>query len=102
MYIMDSDNTALQRRLEMRRVFYSFLLVALAVLFLEAIAFASGSEASSVALTSGFEDQTGVAITIYNVNLGLVKDQREIKLPKRCWLNIATISARHALCSIRM
>ena len=66
----------------MRRVFYSFLLVALAVLFLEAIAFASGSEASSVALTSGFEDQTGVAITIYNVNLGLVKDQREIKLPK--------------------
>ena len=66
----------------MRRVFHSFLLVALAVLFLETIAFASGSESSPVALTSGLEDQTGVAITIYNVNLGLVKDQREIKLPK--------------------
>ncbi|MBI4690640.1 MAG: DUF4139 domain-containing protein [Nitrospirae bacterium] len=31
-------------------------------------------------ISSGLEDQTGVAITIYNVNLGLVKDQREIKL----------------------
>jgi hypothetical protein len=75
-------NTALQRRLGMRRVFYSFLLVSLAALFLGAVAFASSVEASSVALTSGLEDQTGVAITIYNVNLGLVKDQREIKLPK--------------------
>jgi hypothetical protein len=33
-------------------------------------------------LSSGVEDQTGVAITIYNVNLGLVKDEREIKIPK--------------------
>jgi hypothetical protein len=32
-------------------------------------------------LSTGLEDQKGVAITIYNVNLGLVKDQREIKLP---------------------
>jgi len=29
---------------------------------------------------SGLEDQTGVALTVYNVNLGLVKDIREIKL----------------------
>ncbi|HET6365134.1 MAG TPA: DUF4139 domain-containing protein [Nitrospirota bacterium] len=28
------------------------------------------------------DDQTGVALTIYNVNLGLVKDQRQIKLFK--------------------
>lgn len=32
--------------------------------------------------STGIEDQTGVAITIYNVNLGLVKDQRDIKLPE--------------------
>ena len=33
-------------------------------------------------VTSGLEDQKGVAVTIYNVNLGLVKDQREIRLEK--------------------
>lgn len=31
-------------------------------------------------IASGAEDQKGVALTIYNVNLGLVKDQREIRL----------------------
>jgi len=31
-------------------------------------------------LSTGIEDQTGLAVTIYNVNLGLVKDQREIRL----------------------
>ena len=31
-------------------------------------------------ITSGADDQKGVALTIYNVNLGLVKDQREIRL----------------------
>ncbi len=30
-------------------------------------------------ITSGTDDQKGVALTIYNVNLGLVKDQREIR-----------------------
>jgi len=34
------------------------------------------------ALSTGLEDQTGVAVTIYNVNLGLVKDQRELRLLK--------------------
>lgn len=33
-------------------------------------------------LSTTLEDQKGVAVTIYNVNLGLVKDQREIKLPQ--------------------
>ena len=33
-------------------------------------------------ISTGLEDQIGVAVTIYNVNLGLVKDQREIKLTK--------------------
>ncbi len=30
---------------------------------------------------TGLQDQTGIALTVYNANLGLVKDQREIKLP---------------------
>jgi hypothetical protein len=33
-------------------------------------------------LSTGLNDQIGMALTIYNVNLGLVKDQREIKLTK--------------------
>jgi hypothetical protein len=36
----------------------------------------------SSALSSTLDDQTGVSLTIYNVNLGLVKDQRSIKLHK--------------------
>jgi len=32
-------------------------------------------------LTTGLEDQAGVALTIYNVNLALVKDQRQTNLP---------------------
>ena len=32
-------------------------------------------------VSSVLNDQTGVALTIYNVNLGLVKDQRQIRLP---------------------
>jgi hypothetical protein len=43
---------------------------------------AAESKAISNAITTGLEDQTAVAITIYNVNLGLVKDQRQIKLQK--------------------
>ena len=37
---------------------------------------------TSNAIITGLEDQTAVAITIYNVNLGLVKDQRQINLQK--------------------
>ena len=40
------------------------------------------SKDKTSAITTGLEDQTAVAITIYNVNLGLVKDQRQIKLQK--------------------
>jgi hypothetical protein len=43
-------------------------------------AFMKNSEAG--VLSTGIEDQTGMAVTIYNVNLGLVKDQREIRLSK--------------------
>ena len=38
--------------------------------------------AKAESLSSGLGDQTGVAVTIYNVNLGLVKDQRLISLPQ--------------------
>ena len=33
-------------------------------------------------LSTGLEDQTAVAVTIYNVNLGLVKDLRRTAIPK--------------------
>lgn len=51
----------------------------------------SGSSSSLAALkssdtnaptTSTLDDQRSVSLTIYNVNLGLVKDLRQIKLPK--------------------
>ncbi len=42
----------------------------------------SEEDKKTVAVSTGLEDQTGVAVTIYNVNLGLVKDQRELKLKK--------------------
>ncbi len=39
-------------------------------------------EVKTPTTSSTLDDQTGVALTIYNVNLGLVKDQRAIKLFK--------------------
>ena len=46
------------------------------------ISFAAGNESDGAGiLSTGIEDQTGVALTVYNVNLGLVKDQRAIQLP---------------------
>jgi hypothetical protein len=74
----------MQRRPVMKKM---SLLFGLVVLFLLGIGYESspavekGSEKIG-ALSTGLEDQTGVAVTIYNVNLGLVKDQREIKLAK--------------------
>jgi hypothetical protein len=55
------------------------------VLFLIGIGYCSASSAEKKNIPSGtagstLDDQTGVALTIYNVNLGLVKDQRRIKL----------------------
>ncbi|MDH5769377.1 MAG: DUF4139 domain-containing protein [Nitrospirota bacterium] len=72
----------------------TYLLIALVVMFLVGIGYSAmavqekpepariENERKSKALSTGLEDQTGVALTIYNVNLGLVKDQREIKLLK--------------------
>ncbi len=44
-------------------------------------AFTAPASATPERLSSSEADQTGVALTIYNVNLGLVKDQRALKLP---------------------
>ena len=64
-----------------------YLVSVLAVLFLVGIGYCSASLAEKKDIKSGvaastLDDQTGVALTIYNVNLGLVKDQRQIKLFK--------------------
>lgn len=64
-----------------------YFLTALAVVFLVGIGYCTASsaekkETKNGAAASTLDDQTGVALTIYNVNLGLVKDQRQIKLFK--------------------
>ncbi len=59
---------------------HSVLFVA-ALLFFAAPA-AADERAAPKLLSSDGKDQTGVAVTIYNVNLGLVKDQRTIPLPQ--------------------
>jgi hypothetical protein len=64
-----------------------YLATVLAVLFLVSIGYCPVSSAEKKDVKSGtaastLDDQTGVALTIYNVNLGLVKDQRQIKLFK--------------------
>ena len=65
----------------MKRKFgYVFLAV---IICLVGIAFGAEKTASKTeSLSSSLADQSSVAVTIYNVNLGLVKDQRSINLPK--------------------
>jgi hypothetical protein len=68
----------------MSRKYYYIILAAL--LFVSIVwslptVSALGGESPDV-VTTGLRDQTGVAVTIYNVNLGLVKDQRKINLDK--------------------
>jgi hypothetical protein len=65
-----------------------YLITVLAFLFLAGIydnpvsATERKETASIGAAASTLDDQTGVALTIYNANLGLIKDQRQIKLFK--------------------
>ena len=66
---------------------FKYLSAVLAVLFFVSIGSPAVFSAEKTAnksntATSTLEDQTGVALTIYNVNLALVKDQRKIKLFK--------------------
>jgi hypothetical protein len=46
------------------------------------LSFAAPANGKQTVTTSTIDDQRSVALTIYNVNLGLVKDQRSLKLPK--------------------
>jgi hypothetical protein len=66
----------------MKKRFLFFAVVAVLLLGIgySASAVSEKGDKKSGTLSTGINDQTGVAVTIYNVNLGLVKDQREIKL----------------------
>ncbi len=66
----------------MRKKHWYVLMVMLLTINFGLLAAAERGDAKTEVVSSGIEDQTGVAVTIYNVNLGLVKDQREIRLPK--------------------
>ncbi|MBI5634213.1 MAG: DUF4139 domain-containing protein [Nitrospirae bacterium] len=61
----------------------TFILIVISLFcFVSAKASEEREPAKLPGLSSGLEDQTGIAITIYNVNLGLVKDTRQLKIPK--------------------
>ena len=65
----------------MKRKFGFFLFMA--IIWLAAVASGAEKNATKVeSMSSSLEDQSVVAVTIYNVNLGLVKDQRSIPLPQ--------------------
>jgi hypothetical protein len=65
----------------MRKKQWYVLIVVLLIINFGLLAAAERGDAKTEVVSSGIEDQTGVAVTIYNVNLGLVKDQREIRMP---------------------
>jgi hypothetical protein len=65
-----------------RRLFLITLITALVLITGVASDSAAQSTSQEATVSSGVEDQDGVAVTIYNVNLGLVKDRRGIKLHK--------------------
>jgi hypothetical protein len=56
--------------------------LAAASLLASSLAFAAPPNAKPAVTTSTLDDQQSVSLTIYNTNLGLVKDQRQLKLPK--------------------
>lgn len=46
------------------------------------LAFSFAAYGADAVPTSSVEDQTGVAVTVYNNNLALIKDQRQVRLPE--------------------
>ncbi len=56
--------------------------LAAAVLLCSTSILASPSNGKQHVVTSTLDDQQSVSLTIYNVNLGLVKDQRTLRMPK--------------------
>ena len=67
----------------MQTKWYHAVLLTLVVTLAVDISGAAAAEKSEgpKRLATGVEDQTAVALTIYNANLGLVKDQRQTTLP---------------------
>lgn len=65
-----------------RRIAGILAVVLLIVMIFFAVGSAKEVNKKPESLSAGLEDQTGIALTIYNVNLGLVKDQRELRIPK--------------------
>lgn len=61
-------------------LYVSLVVMLLVGIGYSAMAITEKEEIKPKALSTGLEDQKGVALTIYNVNLGLVKDQRDLKL----------------------
>ncbi|MRR33460.1 DUF4139 domain-containing protein [bacterium] len=70
----------------MRKGFFpvsaAIALCATVLLPLPGIASSPPSATTGTAVSSTLSDQTEVSLTVYNDNLGLVKDQREIPLPR--------------------
>lgn len=62
-----------------KKFFYIFVIVFYLFIIGNTSAVIAENRKSDI-LSSGLKDQTGIAITIYNVNLGLVKDQRELNI----------------------
>lgn len=62
--------------------FLTLLFLTLLFLGFHAFPLAAQNDKPALPLTSTLADQTGVAVTVYNVNLGLVKDRRKIQLPQ--------------------
>ena len=58
------------------------LIVMLMIIGFGTAASAEKDEEKAGVFSSGIDDRKGMAVTIYNVNLGLVKEQRAIKLSK--------------------
>lgn len=66
----------------MRKVYFYVLLLIGIVFGLGFDKAECGNSGAVQSFSTGIEDQSGVSLTIYNVNLGLVKDKREVSLPQ--------------------
>ena len=64
------------------KLFVRFVAVCLSLMAFLYTCLAFAKTEAKEPFSSGLEDQSGISVTIYNVNLGLVKDQRQLKLPK--------------------
>lgn len=64
----------------MRAKYIGLAVMSLAIFLFNTYAWTEDSNAKIWMASTGLEDQTGVAVTVYNVNLGLVKDQRKVTI----------------------